>query len=135
MRNLTYEILKAKEYQKTWSKEKFEIIVETWRQADKFLVFDIDLDEQWARILKDNSIIGFLGIKIPILFLNDYVNIYMYNFNKDIHIIYDKNFDNKTWIIDLKKVNQSIPELIWHASPDAINPACLSINDFWYATI
>ena len=45
------------------------------------------------------------------------------------------DFDAYSWCIDLDIVKLSVPEIIWHASLDSVNPECMSINDFWFATV
>lgn len=139
MRNLTDEILKSKEYQKTWSKEKLDILIKLWGEEDGSLKFDCDIEsgEQWISIFKNNTKLAMIGIKLPILFLNERCvnNIKEYDFIKEVHVVRDIDFDTNSWYINLDVIKHSVPELNWHASADAVNSECISINDFWYATI
>lgn len=139
MRNLTCEIIKSKEYQKTWSKEKLELFIKLWGQVDNSVKFDCDIQsgEQWIRVFKDNVIVGMLGVNIPMLLLNELYESSNrnYNFIKDVHVVKVINFDANSWNIDLNIIKLAVPEIIWHASLDAVNPECMSINDFWYATV
>ena len=75
MKNLTYEILKIKKYQKTWSEEKLKLIIKLWGQLDNSLNFDNDIEsgEQWVKILKNNNVIAMIGVGIPMLILNNIV--------------------------------------------------------------
>jgi len=77
MKNLTFEILKAKEYQETWSNEKLEQFIKLWGQVENSLKFDNDIEsgEQWVRVFKNNAILGMLGVSVPILFLNEHCDI------------------------------------------------------------
>lgn len=139
MKNLTCEILKAKEYQELWSNEKLVLFIKLWGHVDNSLRFDSDIEsgEQWVRVFKNNTILGILGVSIPMLFLNEHCENSNgdYDFAKDVHVVKDKDFDANSWYIDLDIVELSVPEIIWHASLDAVNPECMSINDFWYATV
>ena len=139
MRDLTNEILKSKRNQNTWSQEKLELLLKLWGQVDDSLKFDNDIEsgELWVRVLKNSKVIGIIGVNIPLLIITDnYLNNSRnYDFFRDVHIVEDVDFNVNSWYIDLDTIKLSVPEITWRASQDAVNPECMSINDFWYATV
>lgn len=139
MRNLSEEILEAMKYQSNWSKEKLILFIKRWEKEDNTLWFDCDFEagEQWVRVFKDDRMFGLLGVDLPILFLDTLCEGGNRNcdFFEDVHVVKDSDFDADIWKIDLDILKKAFPLIVWNASPDAVNPECMSINDFWYATV
>lgn len=141
LHNLLSEIIKFKEYQKEWSEDFPNDILEKIQSFNTGIAVDWDSNsgEEWALIIKGRDVIGIIAAKIPLAFINDDL-FYQFKFHSPkiftkIYCVKVNEFDKKDWFVDLKEFKLEIPELEWHACHDAVNPEAFSINDFFYATI
>ena len=46
-----------------------------------------------------------------------------------------ERFDEKEWCIDLKELERSVTQIVWHSSEDIVDPNAFSLDDLYYATI
>jgi hypothetical protein len=137
MKELMNNLIETKSKYSNWSIEKLNNILENIKnEKDISVDYDFGTGEEWASIIKDNDRIGMIGVKLPVAFLkNEFTFLKKYIDKNDLIIIAIDDFDADKWSIDLNKFRDEFEFINWHASAEAVNPNCLSINDFWFATI
>lgn len=130
---------KAKQKKIFTNQKEFKDVLAQIQSADMELRLDWDdgAGEEWARFgnLTDgivcmiNTGLGLAFIKKKYRFQN------IEHILKNFEIVFIENYSLNDWSIDVKKLKMEIPEIDWHASEDAVNTKCFSLDDFYFATV
>lgn len=138
MKELCEVIEKARKKKVYKNVEEFRNFIEVINKSDNSIQLDWDYDagEEWARYLKsDVGIVCLINAKIGIAFIRkDELKKRTKEVLKQIFIIDVYDFDSREWCINLSLLKE-MPEIIWNASPNAIDMMGMSLNDLYYATI
>ena len=138
MREICKIFIDAKKKNKYKSFIEFQHFLESIQKSDSKIRLDwyYDAGEEWARFLKNGKgIVCMMNRKIGVAFIrkNELSN-RTKQILKKILIIEDADFDTQEWYIDHSLLN-NIPEIVWSASPNAVDIGRMSLNDLYYATI
>ena len=139
MQDLSLVLIKAKEKKCYHNFFEFQGIVKEIMLADEDIKLEWDngAGEEWARFTKsDLGVVCMMNIKIGIVFARQK------NLNKKVHDILNSlfvvdvsDYNSEEWFIDLAILEDKIPEISWHVSPNAINTKKMSLNDLYFATV
>lgn len=133
------EILKRARDKKIFLNNEFEELLMKIQLADSNLELDWDdgAGEEWARFSnKKDGIVCMINAKIGVVFIKK-----NYKFSKIkkiidmLEIVFTDDYCSDNWFIDLTNLKQTIPELYWHTSEEAVNINSFSLDDFYFATI
>lgn len=105
--------------------------------GELYLDWDYESGENWARIVHPNyGIVYTISSKIGIAFVDmDYLQKTSPILNSKCEVVIISDPDEECWFIDLAALKQKIPEVIWHASTDAVDPDHFSLSELFYATM
>ncbi|WP_165253656.1 hypothetical protein [Adlercreutzia sp. ZJ304] len=136
--NMT-EVLKRARSKKIFAGNEFAELLAEIQSADSSLELDWDFDagEEWARFFsRENGTVCMMNAKIGVTFIRK-----AYEFSNIEHIVgaleivFTENYSSEDWFIDLADLEQNVPEICWHASEEAVNPTCISLDDLYFATV
>ncbi len=102
---------------------------------------EVDWDEwsgeKWASLFIRGEKFAIICAELPVVFILKEKKELIKNINSlcEHNYIEIKSFVDNMWMLDKNEFEQKIPQLIWHASDEAINVNKFSTDDFWFATI
>lgn len=137
-KNMT-EILKKAKKKKIFQNNEFQKILKKILLADENLTLDWDdgAGEEWARFYNQtDGKVCMINAKIGIAFIR--ISYEFNNINNVIdmlEVVFTDDYGSDDWFIDLADLKESIPELYWHTSEEAVNPNGFSLDDFYFATV
>lgn len=134
------EILRRAKQKKIFAnQEEFKDVLVRIQMADTGLRLDWDdgAGEEWARLsnLMD-GIVCMINTKIGVVFVKK-----RYKFQNIKHIldnfeiVFTEDYCSADWFIDVSNFEREISEMYWHASENAVNKNCFSLDDFYFATV
>ena len=134
MQDLTDVLIEAQNKNYFWSKDKLHMLI----NQNVLLQFDWDREcgERWASIMLNNKFAGYISCFVPLCFCKvDFAEEMKSSFKDEITVIIVKDFDEKRWYIDDKKLIKNLNGFMWIIEEEVLNIKRFSINDLWYATI
>lgn len=134
------EILRRAKQKKIFAnQEEFKDVLMQIQMADTGLRLDWDdgAGEEWARLsnLMD-GIVCMINTKIGVAFVKKRYNFQnIKNILDDFEIVFTEDYCTDDWFIDISHLEKEISEIYWHASENAVNKKCFSLDDFYFATV
>lgn len=121
------------------NQQEFKDLLTQIQIADIELKLDWDdgAGEEWARFndLTD-GIVCMINAKLGLVFMRKkYKNQEIKKILKNLEVVFTENYYSSDWTIDVSDLKKEIPEIYWHASEDAVNANCFSLDDFYFATV
>ena len=139
MQSLNDIFIKAKENKVYNNLAEFEDILTMLKASDKDLNLDWDkgAGEEWAVFTKaDIGYVCMMNTKIGAVFArNDYLSKEGIRILEMLYLTEVESFSIEDWFVDLEVLEESVPEINWHASISAVDTEKLSLNDLYFATI
>jgi hypothetical protein len=139
MNNLLEILTEAKDKMIFPTQDDFLDALNEVKKSDAILDLDWDdgAGEEWAIFIhQEFGKVCMLNSKIGILFVRksyaDKISKTLYDKYK---ICIVENYNTDEWFIDLDMLKRTIPQILWNASEDAVNPTGFSLDDFYFATI
>lgn len=134
------ETLKQAKRKKLFSnQQEFKDLLTQIKIADTELKLDWDdgAGEEWARFYNlTDGIVCMMNTKLGLVFMRKkYENQDIKKILKNLEVVFTKNYYSSDWTIDVSELKKEIPEIYWHASEDAVNTNCFSLDDFYFATV
>lgn len=130
MKDLTAEIEKAVPLSITFCKA----IIIDYAINKRGYDFEWDYLEgiRTLHVLKDDEVVGIILTTYPLGFIlekvyDDFKDLYQYN------LVKVKNFNVDEWSIDVKKMQEIAPDIVWNVTEDEMDYSKLSILDFEFA--
>lgn len=121
------------------NQEEFKSILTEIQLADTKLKLDWDdgAGEEWARFSNlTDGIVCMINSKLGLAFVKEnYCFQQIESILEKIEIVYTKTYSSDEWSIDVNNLEKEISEIYWHASEDAVNTKCFSLDDFYFATV
>lgn len=135
MRDMLVELLDARKH-KIYKENEFEALLQNLKESNAGNTIDWDggAGEEWA-FVNNEGISIMLNRRIGICFVRGTLDETKVSCLSQCKCVYVDRFDIDEWYIDLTDLRKSVPEIIWSASDDAVDPRCFSLNDFYYATV
>lgn len=132
-------ILKNARNKKIFLNHEFEELIKKIQRADSDLILDWDdgAGEEWARFSNQkNGIVCMINVRIGVAFVRKSYEFHnIEHIVNELEIVFVENYSADNWSIDLKELEQEVPELYWHTSEDAVCSNCFSLDDLYFATI
>jgi len=133
------EILKKARKKKVFHGNEFEKLLMKIQAADSGLEMDWDDDagEEWARFFsKEKGTVCMASAKIGLAFISKgYDDRKIRNAIDKLEIVFTENYSKEEWKIDLDELKQTVPEICWRASEDAVDTNGFSLDDLYFATV
>lgn len=139
MKDMLETLRKARQNSLFLDQQEFKNILMKIQRMDMELELDWDdgAGEEWARLSNwSDGIVCMINVKLRLVFIRKKYKIK--NIEKILEgfeIVFTENYDSEDWSMDVGKLESEIPEINWHASEDAVNTSCFSLNDFYFATV
>lgn len=130
---------KAKQKKAFTNQQEFKELLTQIRLADAELKLDWDdgAGEEWARFSNlSDGIVCMINVRLRLAFIRKKYN--FQNIKKSLEnfeIVFTDNYYSDEWSIDVTILKKEISEIYWHASEEAVNTSCFSLDDFYFATI
>lgn len=137
MKDMT-EVLKRARKKKVYQKDEFQELLEKIQSADSNLEIDWDVGagEDWARLFSGEEMVCMANAKTGVLFLSKN---YEYKKIKSVvgmlEVVFTESFSQDEWKVDLVDLEQTVPEIYWHASEGAVRIDRFSLDDLYFATV
>lgn len=139
MRDMLEVLKRAKQKRVFANQVEFENLLKEIQIADETLWLDWDdrAGEEWAKFSnKANGIVCMLSTSLRLAFIrHNYSTQRIKHILQDYEVIYTDDYGTDEWRIDTYELKCEIPEICWHASEEAVNTKCFSLDDFYFATI
>lgn len=139
MKDMLETLRKAKRKKVFIDQQEFKNVLTQIQLADSELKLDWDdgAGEEWARFSNlTDGIVCMINIRLRLVFIRE-----KYNFQnikktlENFEIVFTENYYSDEWSIDVTNLKKEISEIHWHASEEAVNRKCFSLDDFYFATI
>jgi len=137
MRDLLIELLNAKKIKAGWSVEKLlEITINFKDDSLKNEIYwDYKSgDDNICGLAINKKLVAYLHKELPICFYLKEFKKYKATYSDILWFVKTEDFDKDEWFINLKKLQELVPEIQWDACIDAVDPASFSVDGFKYAT-
>jgi len=136
MRNFNNELEKANLLNGEWGQSVFDSLIDFFTSTEKTnnIVCDFDSGEEICGFFDDSQLIAYVHLRFPIGFAKKEFEYYANKFKDCIRILTVDDFNTAEWFVDLELIKSVASEISWHASVDAVNPSCFSVDDFRFAT-
>jgi len=128
MRDMLVELLDARKH-KIYKENEFEALLQKLA-----IDWDSGAGEEWAFANNEGFSI-MLNRRIGICFVRGTLDEAAASCLSQCKCVSVDGYDIDEWYIDLTDLRKSVPEIVWSASDDAVDPRCFSLNDFYYATV
>lgn len=139
MNDILKVLKQAKESYPCIERQEFHELMEDICKKDESLSLDWDYGagEEWARFYSlSQGAVCMISTELPIAFIrSSYDYTYIGACLHDIEIVCVESYSEDDWSVDLDKLAIEIPEIHWHASLGAVDPACFCLDDFYFATV
>ena len=139
MNDILKVLKQAKESFPCFEEQGFQELIGDICKKDTSLSLDWDYEagEEWARFYSiSQGTVCMMSTKLPIAFIrNSYDYTCIGSCLHNIEIVCVGSYSEEEWSIDLEKLANELPEIYWHASIGAVDPACFCLDDFYYATV
>lgn len=139
MKDMLETLKQAKQNKIFTNQKEFKDVLTQIQLADIELRLDWDdgAGEEWARFSNlTDGIVCMVNARLGLAFIKK-----KYRFQniehilKNFEIVFIENYSSNDWSIDVNKLKTEISEIYWHASEDAVNTKCFSLDDFYFATV
>lgn len=139
MKDMLETLRKAKQKKVFMNQQEFKDVLTQIRLADAELKLDWDdgAGEEWARFSNlTDGIVCMVNVRLRLAFIRE-----KYNFQnikqtlESFEIVFTENYYSDEWSIDVTNLKKEISEIHWHASEEAVNRNCFSLDDFYFATV
>ena len=136
MRDLLYEIINAKKIKIGWDAKKLLEIATIFKSdsLDNEIYWDYGSGEEACGFSINNKLVAYIHEKLPICFYSSEFAKYKTIYSNVLWFVETDDFYKDEWFVDLKKLQETAPELQWRASVEAVNSDSFSVDGFRFAT-
>jgi hypothetical protein len=136
MRDLLVEVLNAKKISKKWNREKLFEMAKRFKNAskDNSIMWSYESGKEVCGFLINGQLVAYVHEKLSICFCLNEFDKYRNIYSDLLWFVKTEDFYRDEWFVDLKKMQETVPELPWRASIEAVNPESFSIDEFKFAT-
>ena len=136
MRDLLYEIIKAKKIKANWNERVLFEIAENFKNdsSDNEVWWDYGSGEEVCGFSINRILVAYVHAKLPICFYSSEFERYKIIYSNILWFVATGDFYKNEWFVDTKKLREIVPEVQWRTCVEAVNPESLSVDGFRFAT-
>lgn len=133
------EIFKKARNKKIFLNNEFQELLMKIQSADDSLELEWDsgAGEEWARFFsEEKGTVCMINARIGVAFIRKGYNSRKIKRVIDaLEVVPVENYSVEEWRVDLDKLQQTVPEIFWHASQEAVDVNQFSLDDLYYASV
>lgn len=139
MKDMLETLRKARRKKIFLDQQDFKSVLIQIQLADPELELDWDdgVGEEWARFSNPtDGVVCMINARLGLAFIREKYK--LQNIRKvleDLEVVFTENYYSDDWSIDVSDLKNEISEIYWHASENAVNSNCFSLDDFYFATV
>ena len=135
MRDMFIELLDARKH-KTYKENEFEgLLIKLEKSHEGNTVeWDSGAGEEWA-FVNNSGLSLMLNRRIGICFVCGKLDESVMACLSQCKCVFVDGYDIEEWCVDLTDLHTGIPEIVWSATDEAVDPHCFSLNDFYAVTV
>ena len=136
MRDLLYEIINAKKIKTSWSKKELLEITKNFKNdsPNNEVIWDYGSGEEVCGFVINRKLVAYVHEKLPICFCSSEFERYKIIYSNVLWFVATKDFYKDEWFLNLKKLQETVPEIQWRTCVEAVNPKSFSVDGFRFAT-
>lgn len=138
MRDLNNVLIEAKK-RPLFTTQKIESLIGSIKKSEKNVIlhWDDGAGEDWIQFsCKDYGVVYMIHKIIPVNFVRkSYYQDVQFDFSNSCDVVLVDNYDVEEWCVDLEKLKQLTPEMVWHSFESDISSKKFSLVDLYLATV